>query len=161
MCYVSLVWSTGRFVAVLCKRFSLYIGIYQVRYFSEAARLIHRGKTAVNSLQLLQSLPNSAYVTHDSSPLSREKTVTGVSTTCAVVVMWYNSLWLWRWLPHRLSKCHSLSATVLFKTIRSRGQYELCLIAIPIEGGGRCTPEYKWRGWPTDFLGLKFSILGF
>ena len=135
MCCVSPVWSTGRFVAVLCKRFSLYIGIYQVRHFSEAARLIHRRKTAVNSLQLLQSLPNSVYVTHDSFPLSREKTVTGVSTTRAVVVTWYNSLWLWRWLPHRLSKCHSLSATVLFKTIPSRGQYELCLIAIPIEGG--------------------------
>ena len=28
-----------------------------------------------------------------------------------------NSLWLWRWLPHRLSKCQSLSiTTVLFRT---------------------------------------------
>ena len=30
---------------------------------------------------------------------------------------WYNSLWLWRWLPHRLSKRQSLSTTtVLFRT---------------------------------------------
>ena len=29
---------------------------------------------------------------------------------------WYNSLWLWRWLPHRLSKRQSLSTTtVLFR----------------------------------------------
>ena len=26
---------------------------------------------------------------------------------------WYNSLWLWRWLPHRLSKRHSLSTTTV------------------------------------------------
>ena len=32
--------------------------------------------------------------------------------------MWYNSLWLWRWLPHRLSKRQSLSTTtVLFRTM--------------------------------------------
>ena len=29
---------------------------------------------------------------------------------------WYNSLWLWRWLPHRLLKRQSLSTTVLFRT---------------------------------------------
>ena len=30
---------------------------------------------------------------------------------------WYNSFWLWRWLPHRLSKRQSLSTTtVLFRT---------------------------------------------
>ena len=30
---------------------------------------------------------------------------------------WYNSLWLWRWLPNRLSKHQSLSKkTVLFRT---------------------------------------------
>ena len=34
---------------------------------SEAARRIHRRKTAVNSLQRLQSPPNSFWVTHDSS----------------------------------------------------------------------------------------------
>ena len=28
----------------------------------------------------------------------------------------YNSLWLWRWLPHRLSKRQSLSTKVLFRT---------------------------------------------
>ena len=135
MCSVSPVWSTGRFVAVLCKRLSLYIGIYQVGHFSEAGRQIHRRKTAVNSLQLLQSLPNSAYVTHDSSPLSREKTVTGVSTICAVVVTWYNSLWLWRWLPHRLSKRHSLSATVLLKTTLTRTVWTL-FDCNPSWGGG-------------------------
>ena len=35
--------------------------------------------------------------------------------------MWYNSLWLWRWLPHRLSKRPSLSiTTVLFRTTFTR-----------------------------------------
>ena len=29
---------------------------------------------------------------------------------------WYNSLWLWRWLPHSLLKHQSLSTTVLFRT---------------------------------------------
>ena len=34
---------------------------------------------------------------------------------------WYNSLWLWRWLPHRLSKRQSLSTTtVLFRTTFTR-----------------------------------------
>ena len=28
----------------------------------------------------------------------------------------YNSLWLWKWLPHRLSKRQLLSTTVLFRT---------------------------------------------
>ena len=28
----------------------------------------------------------------------------------------YNSLWLWRWLSHRLSNCKSLTTTVLFRT---------------------------------------------
>ena len=30
-------------------------------------------------------------------------------------LMWYNSLWLGRWLPHRLSKRQLLSTTVLFR----------------------------------------------
>ena len=35
--------------------------------------------------------------------------------------MWYNSLWLWRWLLHRLSKRQSLSTTtVLFTTTFTR-----------------------------------------
>ena len=35
--------------------------------------------------------------------------------------MWYNSLWLWRWLPHRLSKRQSLpTTTVLFRTTFTR-----------------------------------------
>ena len=28
-------------------------------------------------------------------------------------LMWFNSLWLWRWLPHTLPKCQSLSRTVV------------------------------------------------
>ena len=31
-------------------------------------------------------------------------------------LMCYNSLWLWRWQPHRLSKCQSQATTVLFGT---------------------------------------------
>ena len=42
-------------------------GLTKVGHSSEAARLIHRRKTAGNSLQLLQSNPNSPYVTHDIS----------------------------------------------------------------------------------------------
>ena len=30
--------------------------------------------------------------------------------------MWFNPLWLWRWLLHRLLKCQSLSTTVLWHT---------------------------------------------
>ena len=58
------------FCGFLCKRFSFYVKFTknEVGHSSEAARLIHRRKTAVNSLQLLQSPPNSGYVTHDSSP---------------------------------------------------------------------------------------------
>ena len=38
-----------------------------------------------------------------------------------VVQTWYNSLWLWRWLPHRLSKRQPLSSTtVLFRTTFTR-----------------------------------------
>ena len=33
---------------------------------------------------------------------------------------WYKSLWLWKWLPHRLSKRQSLSTTVLFGTMFTR-----------------------------------------
>ena len=29
---------------------------------------------------------------------------------------WYNSFWLWRWLPHKLSKRHSLLTTALLRT---------------------------------------------
>ena len=35
-------------------------------------------------------------------------------------LMWYNSLWLWRWLPRRLLKHQSLSTTVLFRTTFTR-----------------------------------------
>ena len=34
---------------------------------------------------------------------------------------WYNSLWHWGWLPHKLSKCQSLlTTTVLFRTTFTR-----------------------------------------
>ena len=56
-------------------------------------------------------------------PLLLNKGVTGCSCITSVDGMvidqrtWYNSLWLWRWLPHRLSKRQSLSTTtVLFRT---------------------------------------------
>ena len=47
MCYVSLVWSMGRFMAVLWVVLYFYVGDS-----SEAARSIHRRKTAVNLLQV-------------------------------------------------------------------------------------------------------------
>ena len=38
-----------------------------------------------------------------------------------IKLTWFNPLWLWRWLPHRLSKSQSLSTTtVLFRTTFSR-----------------------------------------
>ena len=46
---------------------------------------------------------------------------------------WYNSLWLWRWLPHRLSKCLSLSTTVLFR-ISLWNDSSLCYTAGPFLG---------------------------
>ena len=60
----------------------------------------------------------------DSSPLN---TIIGTvwtllnklnhDTTHVIQLTWYNSLWLWRWLLHRLSKRQSLSTTtVLFRT---------------------------------------------
>ena len=64
MCYVSPVWSMGRFMAflwvVLETVFSLYIKFTKFRDSSEPARRIHRTKTTVNSLQRLQLQPNSA-----------------------------------------------------------------------------------------------------
>ena len=50
------------------------MGFYVNGFFSKgwalqrSSPLIHRRKTAVNSLELLQSPPNSALVTHDSTP---------------------------------------------------------------------------------------------
>ena len=38
--------------------------------------------------------------------------VTDILRTCAEAI--FRVTWLWRWLPHRLSKCHSL--TVLLRT---------------------------------------------
>ena len=43
--------------------------------------------------------------------------ITSVDGMVIDQLTWYNSLWLWRWLPHRLSKRQSLSTTtVLFRT---------------------------------------------
>ena len=51
----------GRFYhGLYCKWVSLYIRFTKVGDFSEAAWRIHWGNTAVNSLQLIQSPPNSA-----------------------------------------------------------------------------------------------------
>ena len=45
---------------------------------------------------------------------------------------WYNSLWLWRWLLHRLSKRQSLSkTTVLFRTTFTP-TIKLNLLLIPL-----------------------------
>ena len=49
---------------------------------SEAARLIHRRKTTVNSLQLFQSPPYSAWVTHDSSTFHSLSCLTDWQTRC-------------------------------------------------------------------------------
>ena len=44
----------------------------------------------------------------------------------------YNSLWLWRWLPHRLSKRQSLSTKVLFRTTLTRTIMLSLLIKWPL-----------------------------
>ena len=77
-CVLCLSWPTGRFITVLwvlCKRFSLYKKVYQGWAFQRSG--------STDSLQLLQSPPNSSQVTHDSSsfhslscfktPLHRER----------------------------------------------------------------------------------------
>ena len=54
---------------------------------------------------------------------ARTCTISGVDIACKVSIpslMWYNSLWRWRWLLHRLSKRQSLSTTVLFRTTFTR-----------------------------------------
>ena len=54
-------------------------------------------------------------------PGSRSILSAGVMPSTYHQLTWYNSLWLWRWLPHRLSKRQSLSATtVLFRTTFTR-----------------------------------------
>ena len=54
-------------------------------------------------------------------PGSRSILSAGVMPSTYHQLTWYNSLWLWRWLPHRLSKRQSLSTTtVLFRTTFTR-----------------------------------------
>ena len=57
----------GRLWVEVLMVFSLYVRFTKVGDFSKVARQIHQRKTAVNSLQRLQSPPNSAEVTHKSS----------------------------------------------------------------------------------------------
>ena len=51
----------------------------------------------------------------------RREIVTSTITLLSIIyrrnikLTWYNSLWLWRWLPHRLS-----TTTVLFRTMFTR-----------------------------------------
>ena len=56
------------FYGFLYKRFSVYIKVYQRWALQRSGPTDPPRKTAVNSLQLFQSPPNSAWVTHDSSP---------------------------------------------------------------------------------------------
>ena len=66
---------------------------------------------------------------------------------------WYKSLWVWRWLPHRLSKRQSLSTTtVLFGTMFTRtivlnfNTYEMT------PGFNPVTKESELnRPWTSDF----------
>ena len=63
VCYISPVWSMGRSMAVFgvyCKQFPLYMRFAKVGDSSETVRRICLRKTALNSLQRLQSPPNSA-----------------------------------------------------------------------------------------------------
>ena len=50
------------------------------------------------------------------------------------VMAWFWPLWLWRWLPHRLSKRHSLSTTTVLFRIHEmqwvQNASSLCILAL-------------------------------
>ena len=47
--------------------------------------------------------------------------IRSITTVKYQQLTWYNSLWVWRWLPHRFSKRQSMSTTtVLFRTTFTR-----------------------------------------
>ena len=64
-----------------------------------------------------QSRPNiTSYLSWPINQLNQSNRVNNQSLIPSTA--WHNSLWLWRWLPHRLSKRQSLSTTtVLFRTM--------------------------------------------
>ena len=69
---------------------------------------------------------------------------------------WYKSLWLWRWLPHRLSKCQSLSTmTVLFRTTFTQ-TIILNLLTKWLLGSNLSQEE---RCWLAMKVKLKFKLL--
>ena len=63
-----------------------------------------------------QSRPNiTSYLSWPINQLNQSNRVNNQSLIPSTA--WHNSLWLWRWLPHRLSKRQSLSTTtVIFRT---------------------------------------------
>ena len=62
-----------------------------------------------------QSRPITSYLSWPINQLNQSNRVKNQSLIPSTA--WHNSLWLWRWLPHRLSKRQSLSTTtVLFRT---------------------------------------------
>ena len=87
MCVTSLLCGPRAelwpFYGFLCKRVSLYIKVYQGWELGSTDPPKENGQKNGNSLQLLKSPPNSAYVTHESSsfhslscfktPLHRER----------------------------------------------------------------------------------------
>ena len=68
---------------------------------------------------------------------------------------WYNSLSLWRWLPHRLSKRQSLSTTtVLFRTTFTR-TIKLNLFKVFLER--LSFGSLAFAGWPFSYSANCFA----
>ena len=73
---------------------------------------------------------------------------------------WYSTLWLWRWLPHRLSKGQSLSATtVLFRTTLTRTiVFHLLITSVYLNNQTLLGPPLSKRFW-TWILGSQIQRL--
>ena len=63
------------------------------------------------------------------------------------LIPWDNSLWLWRWIPHRLLKCQSPSTIVLFRTSFAR-MIKLNLHVLNIVC--RYLPRHSQRSWEQN-----------
>ena len=92
-----------------------------------------------------QSRPITSYLSWPINQLNQSNRVKNQSLIPSTA--WHNSLWLWRWLPHRLSKRQSLSTTtVLFRTTFTQ------MIKL--------NPLLKWLLGSNPFTNLKqFSVL--
>ena len=71
--------------------------------------------------------------------------------------MWYNSLCLRRWLPHRFLKRHSLLSTVIFRTTLTR-TIMFNLLMKWLLGSSLSHVDFKCEGTPKFTLPSVFSL---